>query len=161
MEMNGGSRIDSESGQHSIGDGAEGESMVEKEGNKSFNDTEITPCVATEFMDAESASVFYDVKVTEEVFHETELVCSVDILSNDSKLVYESHTNNDAKTKSYSEAHLRDSMNYAAYDYFCSVELETPPEDHKTEILEEHCGKDMARKAPNEGHKRLKGVLNE
>ncbi|KAG6401518.1 hypothetical protein SASPL_138376 [Salvia splendens] len=158
--MNGGSRIDSESGQHSIGDGAEGESRVEEEANKSFNDTEMTPCVATEFMDGERESVFYDVKVTEEVFSETELVCSVDILSNYSKLVYESHTNNDAKTKSCYEAHLRESVNYAANDYFCSVELEHPPEDHKTEILEEHCGKDMARKAPNEGHKRPKGVLN-
>lgn len=164
MEMNGG--FDSGSGQHLIGDGAEGELRVEEEAKKSCNDTKMMPCVATEFMDGDSESVFYEVKVTEEVFDETELVCSVEVLSNDSELVYESHVRDvgdAAKSKSCSEIRLRGPVNYAgrgarANDVFSSAELD---EDHKTEILEEHCMKDLANEAQNSGDMVPKGELND
>ncbi|XP_057801457.1 uncharacterized protein LOC131016754 isoform X2 [Salvia miltiorrhiza] len=166
MEMNGGLRINSESGQHSIGYGAGGEWMVQEETRKSFNDIEMTPCVATEFMDGESESVFYDVKVTEEVFDETELMCSVDVLSSNSELVYESHVKNGAKSKSCSEIQLRGPVDYSASepctraranDVFSSAELKPSVEDHETEIFMN----DMAKEAQNGGDTEPKGVLND
>ncbi|XP_047970678.1 uncharacterized protein LOC125213925 isoform X1 [Salvia hispanica] len=168
--MNSRLRTDSENGQHPAGDGAEGKSRVEGEANESFSDTRVMPCVAAEFMDGESESVFYDVQVTEGVIDETELACSVDVLSNNSELVYESHAKNGAQTKSCSEIQLRESVNYAAFgpsagvranDVLSSAELEPSVEYHNSEILKEHCMKDVAKEEQNAGDTETRGVLND
>ncbi|KAL1565928.1 hypothetical protein AAHA92_01602 [Salvia divinorum] len=170
IEVNSGLRIDSESEHYRTGDGAEGEARVEGEAKKSFSDTKLMPCVAAEFMDGESESVFYDVQVTEGVFDETELACSVDVLSNNSELVYESHGLSSAKTKSCYDIQPKESVNYAAFgpstaaranDVFSSVKLEPSVACHNTEILEEHCMKGTVKEAKNGGYTETKGVLND
>ncbi|XP_042041878.1 uncharacterized protein LOC121787261 isoform X1 [Salvia splendens] len=166
IEMNGGLRTDSKSGQHPAGDDA----RMEGEANESFSDTRMMPCVAAEFMDGESESVFYDVQVTEGVIDETELACSVDVLSNNSELVYESHAKNGAQTRSCSEIQLRESVNYAAFgpsagvranDDLSSAELEPSVEYHNSEILKEHCTKDVAKEEQNAGDTDTRGALND
>lgn len=167
MEMNGRLNIESESRQHSVGDGAESGLRVDVEANESCNDTEMTPCVAAEAIDTANESVFFEVKVIDEVLDEddTELVCSVDVLSNNTEL---QHWLEAAESKSCSQIQLREVVNQAEVEpckgacvneVLSSAELEPNMEDYKTESLEEHCKKDVEKEAQNDGDMEPKEVL--
>lgn len=167
MEMNGRLNIESESRKHSVGDGAESGLRVDVEAKESCNDTEMTPCVAAEAMDTANESVFFEVKVIDEVLDadDTELVCSVDVLSNNTEL---QHWLEAAESKSCSQIQLREVVNHAEVEpckgacvneVLSSAELEPNMEDYKTESLEEHCRKDVEKEAQNDGDMEPKEVL--
>lgn len=176
MEMNSRLTIESKSGQHWIGDGAEAESWVEEEATEPFNDTEMTPRAATESVDGANESEFCtSVKVIDEVSDKTALKCSADGLTNNIELQpwLESHVKDvedatEAKscseiqwTEATSDTELEPCTGACANEVLSGAELEPFAENHKNEASEEQCMNDLAKEAQNDAEVEPKEVLND